>query len=425
MTLAMTQRQAAAATRSESSVSDAIKRSREAQRHWASTPLRDRLTRIRRFRHDLADAVEAVAASVDLPGRSLAETLTAEVMPLCDAARFLERKAFSILRPRRLGWRGRPSWLWGVRSEVRREPLGVVLIVAPFNYPLLLPGVQVLQAIAAGNAAVIKPGRHGAAAARAVVAHLVAAGVPAELTPVLDESPDAAREAIDAGVDKVFLTGSPTTGQVVMQHCAWRLTPLVCELSGEDPMIVLADADPDLVRRCLRFGTQLNDGHTCIAPRRLIVHRDLARSFHEVDLPLAVFDDDEQALRLAADSEYALGASVFGQPRHAASVAARVRAGVVTVNDVIVPTADPRLPFGGRGRSGFGVTRGAEGLLEMTAIKVISERRGRFRPHLDPTRPEDAAMFAKAVRASHAARLVQRLDAACGFFKAAIGRRSS
>ena len=72
-------------------------------------------------------------------------------------------------------------------------------------------------------------------------------------------------------------------------------------------------------------------------------------------------------------------------------MARRVRAGSVCVNDLIVPTADPRLPFGGRGRSGFGVTRGAEGLLEMTVPKAISVRTGSFRPHLaapsTPTAP--------------------------------------
>lgn len=99
--------------------------------------------------------------------------------------------------------------------------------------------------------------------------------------------------------------------------------------------------------------------------------------------------DMEEALALDELCPYALGASIFGPAETARRVAQRVRAGSVVVNDLIVPTADPRLPFGGRGRSGFGVTRGAEGLLEMTCVKTISLRRGRFRPHYEPLSSKD------------------------------------
>jgi acyl-CoA reductase-like NAD-dependent aldehyde dehydrogenase len=111
--------------------------------------------------------------------------------------------------------------------------------------------------------------------------------------------------------------------------------------------------------------------------------------------------DMDAALVAAADCRFALGASIFGPEAAAMRLAERVRAGAVVVNDVIVPTADPRLPFGGRGDSGFGVTRGAEGLLEMTVIKTISVRRGRFRPHLNEPRAGDAARCALLIRVLH------------------------
>jgi acyl-CoA reductase-like NAD-dependent aldehyde dehydrogenase len=111
--------------------------------------------------------------------------------------------------------------------------------------------------------------------------------------------------------------------------------------------------------------------------------------------------DMEHALACAALCPYALGASVFGPVDASRALAARVNAGSVVINDVIVPTADPRLPFGGRGESGFGVTRGAEGLLEMTSIKTISVRRGWFRPHLSPPGANDARRFAGMIRLLH------------------------
>jgi hypothetical protein len=83
----------------------------------------------------------------------------------------------------------------------------------------------------------------------------------------------------------------------------------------------------------------------------------------------------------------------------------------VVINDVIVPTADPRIPFGGRHRSGFGVTRGDEGLLEMTQAKAISRNRGRFRPYYAPLGARDGARFAALVRLLHGAGWPERRSA--------------
>jgi hypothetical protein len=100
----------------------------------------------------------------------------------------------------------------------------------------------------------------------------------------------------------------------------------------------------------------------------------------------------------------------------------RIRAGAVTINDLIVPTADPRLPFGGRGESGYGVTRGAEGLLELTAIKTVSIRRGRRRPHYEPRTAIDQTVFHQYLRAAHGGGWVGRIRA-CASLCAALGRR--
>src|SRR5579884_3889158 len=123
---------------------------RKVQEVWATTPLTDRLAIVRRFRHLLAaSALRLAEISRATTERPLTETLTAEVLPLADACRFLEREASLLLRRRYLGRSGRPLWLQGMQAEVRREPHGVVLILGPSNYPLFLPGVQTVQALAA------------------------------------------------------------------------------------------------------------------------------------------------------------------------------------------------------------------------------------------------------------------------------------
>ena len=126
---------------------------------------------------------------------------------------------------------------------------------------------------------------------------------------------------------------------------------------------------------------------------------------------------------LVGQSPFALTVAVFGAEKLARAMATPLRAGTVLMNDVIAPTADPRVPFGGRGASGFGVTRGAEGLLEMTAVKTILVRRGRSTRHMQPTAERDFEMFQKAIRASHAASLKERLVEMYSFVRSAARRK--
>jgi hypothetical protein len=138
------------------------------------------------------------------------------------------------------------------------------------------------------------------------------------------------------------------------------------------------------------------------------------------DLTVKPFTDEEEALKLA-QSEYALGASVFGDVDDAQRFAAKVDAGVVVVNDLIAPTADPRVPFAGRRSSGFGTTRGAEGLLQFTTIKAIVVQRGRRLRHLEPL-PENAQqLFGAYLQASHGRCWTERLRACMRLF-AAVAR---
>lgn len=394
-----------------------------AQRRWAARPVAERLRVIRGFRRRLAAAPdELLAAARARPGRSDAETLTAEILPLAEACRFLEREAGGLLAPRRPAGR-RPFWLRGVDLRLHREPLGRVLILAAANYPVFLPGVQLLQALAAGNAVLLKPGAGGGPAARALARLLAAAGLPEDLVEVLPDTVEAGRAALASRPDHVLLTGEVATGRAVLRELAAELTPATLELSGDDPVFVLPGADLDRVGRALRFGRALNGGETCIAPRRVFAVGPLAEALRPglpESLELIPVESPEAALQAAAESPYALGAAVFGPEAEARALAARIRAGVVVVNDLIVPTADPRLPFGGRGWSGYGVTRGAEGLLSLTAVKAVSVRRGRWVPHLDPAHPEDARLFRGYLAAIHGGRLAGWID----LIRAAWGRRA-
>lgn len=476
-------------------VTAAAARARAAQSAWAATPLPARLAVFSAARPGLVAAADALAASLATPRRGRADALAAEVIPLADAMRFLEREAQALLAPTRLGRRGRPRWLFATDAEIRREPLGLILVIGPGNYPLFLPGVQIVQALAAGNAVLVKPSPGKTEPLERLRTVLRQAGLPEDLCILLDDDVAAAEAALEADIDKVVLTGSAATGRAVLDRLAARLVPTVMELSGNDPVIVLPGADLDLAVQAVAYGLRLNGSATCIAPRRVFLPRSLLEDFAArlsaalTDLspvplppavasqaarllaqardrgarilgappdrpaagmrPLIVVDPDPdldllredifaplvsliplagpkdetgdesgdetgfaaRATARAAASPYALGASIFGPEAEARRVARSIQAGSVVINDIIVPTADPRLPFGGRRRSGFGATRGAEGILEMTALKTVSLRRGRFRPHFDAPRADDEALFRSYLEAAHGATLGARAKA--------------
>lgn len=450
-------------------VAKAVSGVRNAQARWALTPIAQRLELVRQLRHAISRHGAGLArVAAQARDCSVAEALVTEVIPLAEACRFLEREAKEILSARRLGWRGRPIWLGGVRTEICREPHGVILIIGPGNYPLLLPGVQMLQALVAGNGVLLKPGSGGGVAARALFDLMVATGFDSQLLAVLPEPTAAARAAILARPDKVVFTGSAETGENILAQLARHLIPATMELSGCDAVIIRADADLDLAVRALVFGLNLNRGATCMAPKRVFVSASratelegrlveslrgrsiektgyvkwnalindaLARGGHLIAgeigtdgslrlpvvlggvspacqllhedvfapvLAVVTVADDREAILRVNDCPYALMASVFSRDELAArEIATQVRAGLVTINDLILPAADARTPFGGRGRSGFGVTQGAEGLLEMTVPKVITVTRGKFRPAFEPLRSSDAQLFASYLTISH------------------------
>ena len=386
---------------------------REAQTRWALAPIAQRLTFVRELRHLIAensDALAAAAASVN--DRPVAEKLVSEVLPLADACRWLEKSAARVLAPRCAGNRGRPFWLRGFSFEVERQPFGLVLVIGPGNYPLFLPAVHSLHALVAGNSVLLKPAPGTRNVAQIFAKLACAAGLDPALLTILPEGVAAARAAIAAGVDKVVFTGSSENGRDVLADLAPTNTPAVMELSGEDAVLVLADADLDLVVCALGFGARLNDGQTCIAPRRLIVVQsvadDLLARLATASIPPLLIDrvrDEAAAVLRVNAADFALGASIFSRDvARARSLAARIKTGFVLINDLIAPTADPRLPFGGVKASGFGTTRGDEGLLEMTFPHVVGVRSGGSHPHFDEGDADDVKLFSSYIRAAHGRR---------------------
>ena len=213
-------------------VSARLQAARVAQRQWAELSVRRRLEVIGRLRHKIAARpAKLLDTVVGSDGERAQEALVAELLPLADGCRFLQRAADRLLAPRRLGSRGRPAWLLGVDAEIRREPLGVVLVIGPNNYPLLLPGLPALQALTAGNAVLVKPAPNCSPPMKRLGRMLMEAGLPDGLFQVLDETISEVDAAIAAGADHVILTGSAATGRAVLRLAAQTITPAAASLA--------------------------------------------------------------------------------------------------------------------------------------------------------------------------------------------------
>ena len=448
---------------------------RRAQTEWAATPIAERLAVLRKARHELARASDRLvdAISPELQ-RTRAESYGSEVLPLLFACRFLEQQAARILKPRRLGWRRLPLLLAGLDTVIERVPFGVILIIAPANYPLMLAGIQAMQALVAGNAVIWKPGRGGRDVAETFKAALTQAGLPDGLLRITGDSTEAAVAELEKRPDKVFFTGSTMAGRAVLQAAAEHAIPVVAELSGCDAVVVLESADPVRVAEAIAFGMRLNGSATCIAPRRLFLvghgHEALIAGLQErfasmdgIDAglrartqlselledaerqgatvcgdagaldtkPILVLDGQpemriaqadvfapvvtamhvasaEDVLRADAMCPFGLTVAIFGDERSALALGKKLNAGSVIVNDLIVPTVDPRVPFGGRRGSGFGVTRGAEGLLEMTAPKVTAVQKIKLTLAYQETTSAHEQFFRGAIAMGHSAAFGER-----------------
>ena len=467
-------------------VTEAQKAAIDAQRKWWNLARRDRFRAVAAIAAQLAERSAELVAAIDRQATA-AEILTSEVFPLADACQFAAKHGPRILAPYSHTALFGSWWMGRIGVSVRPEPWGVVLILAPWNYPLLLAGVQAIQAVAAGNAVLIKPAPGCERITELLRDCMVAAGVTENLVQVLPSDVEAGEAAIRAGVDKVVLTGSVGTGRKVLHMLADEIVPSTMELSGCDAAFVLPQADLKRAAKSIAFALKMNGGATCIAPRRIFVTKDnhallcelllqelidaapvtirpsilqqanglisealaagakrlgaqtesaaeaipgdpvsdqmsatilvdvqpeMRVATADVFAPIASIiqvDDMTEAMRMDAACPYHLGASVFGPEPHASYWAEQIQAGCVTLNDTLIPTADPRVAFGGRGHSGWGVTRGSEGLLEMTRPKVICERRGRWMPHFDRKVASSPAVLTHLLKFFHARTLSERL----------------
>jgi aldehyde dehydrogenase (NAD+) len=236
---------------------------------WRRERLRALAGAIDRFESDLLDALDA-----DLHKPRL-EAYTSEIGVIQTDIRYARRRLGRWMRPQR---RHTPPGLLPARSFVQHDPLGLVLIIGPYNYPFQLLFSPLVSALAAGNCVGLKPSE-ATPHVSAVVTRLVReCFAPGHVT-VFEGGADVAESLLRQPFDHVFFTGSTQTGRKIMRAAAAHPAPVTLELGGKCPCIVCDDVDVRVAARRILWGKCLNAGQTCVAPDYVLVHARIRQAF--------------------------------------------------------------------------------------------------------------------------------------------------
>lgn len=257
-------------------IPEIVARLRATFRSGRTRPLswrRQQLEAIERMMSE-CEAEFAQALASDL-GRPEMEAWMADLAPTTAEAVYARKHLRRWTRRRRVGVpvSAMPGSAW-----YQYEPLGVVLVVGPFNYPVHLVLSPLVGAIAAGNCAILKPSEHTPAVS-AALARLVPKYLDPSAVAVVEGAAAETLELIDQALDHVFFTGGPEVGKAVMGAAAKHLTPVTLELGGKSPVIVADDASVDVAARRVAWTKLMNSGQTCIAPDYVLVHRRVREQF--------------------------------------------------------------------------------------------------------------------------------------------------
>jgi succinate-semialdehyde dehydrogenase/glutarate-semialdehyde dehydrogenase len=451
------QRVGAVATITPGQVQGVVDAVAEVQPFWAQLPLDDRARYMRRTAQVIIDSLDELSLLLAREqGKPRSEAYTMELLPTVDGLHWIADNAPKLLDDERIPY---PQIFWKAkRSWIAYEPLGVVGVIAPWNYPWSIPFGEVAIALMCGNGVVLKPASLTPLTGERIAQVFERAGVPEGLVRVVHGGGSVGNAVVESSAAKVFFTGSVEVGRKVGTAAAERLKGSVLELGGKDPMIVLEDANLRHAVAGCAWGGFANAGQTCSGIERVYVMRGVADRFvagvvdaaralrvgdpasastevgpmvsrDQYDLvvelvddavargaelhcggpttvdgmagetfyapavltgvtpdmrimqeeifgpvvPIVAVDSEDEAIRLANDSPFGLGASVWTDDRaKGRRIARRIQAGMVWINDHMYSHGAMQTPWGGVKDSGLGRAHGRAGFHECVNVKHVA-----------------------------------------------------
>lgn len=256
-------------------VAQAVRQARQAQTVWQEKGFAERAKLLYRFRDLLIDHQEQIADILTAEtGKPRAEVYGNELFYVCDAIGFWAKNAAKYLKAEKI----RPHLLKTKKVLSCYSPLGVVGIISPWNFPLVLTIGEAIPALMAGNAVVIKPSELTPLSALFGAELAQRVDFPANLLQVVVGFGETGETLIDHA-DMISFTGSVETGKKVLRRAAERLIPMTLELGGKDPMIVLQDADLERAANACVWGALMNSGQVCTSIERVYVEEPVYQDF--------------------------------------------------------------------------------------------------------------------------------------------------
>ncbi|HEY1355903.1 MAG TPA: aldehyde dehydrogenase family protein, partial [Solirubrobacterales bacterium] len=247
---------------------------------WGELALDDRAAYLRRAAAALLDEIDEIAELlVNEQGKPRAEAYTMELLPTVDALHWCAKAGPKVLADEKV--RMSQAFLMSKKGHFSYEPIGVVGVIAPWNYPWSIPFGEVAIALMAGNGVVLKPASLTPLLGEAIRRVFEKGGLPEGLVRVVHGGGAVGDALARSTAGKIFFTGSVEIGRKVGEVCARSLKGSVLELGGKDPMIVCADADLDNAISGAVWGGFANAGQTCSGIERVYVEREIADRFVE------------------------------------------------------------------------------------------------------------------------------------------------
>jgi len=259
-------------------ISKIVAEARNARSDWWGSSHTHRVRLIKELSRLLFEQKREIAELISREnGKPVVEAYTSEIIPTLDLLNYFCRHSRSMLRWRRVKI-GIPL-LKTKRAFIAYEPYGVVAIISPWNYPLLLPLGQIIPALLLGNSVVFKPSEYTPIVGEAISNLIWKAGVPRKVFNIVEGDGEVGAALVSSGVDKLFFTGSTLTGKKVSELAAKSLTPVSLELGSKDAMIVLDDAHVESAASAAVWGAFMNAGQTCVSVERCFVHASVYDRF--------------------------------------------------------------------------------------------------------------------------------------------------
>jgi acyl-CoA reductase-like NAD-dependent aldehyde dehydrogenase len=286
---------------SKDDVAAVVARGRRAQQAWAVLPVQERCDRLLRYRDAITERQSEVVDLLSLEcGKPKHEALVHEVMTTLDLITYYANDAARILAPHDY-----PLHLMKHRrAYAAYVPRGVVGVISPWNFPLVLSMTDVIAALVTGSAVVLKPSEVTPLIVQKMKEIYDATGLPEDLFAVVHGYGATGQALIESGIQKLCFTGGVETGKRVAAACGARLIPCVMELGGKAPLLACADADVEKTARAIVFGGFCNAGQVCISVERVYANRDiyepLVRRVKELTLELRVGDPSKDYVDVGA-----------------------------------------------------------------------------------------------------------------------------